>query len=161
MTFNFLSQGAPDIAALLKSEHQYFSSTLTRLVAAAGETRDAAGRVLELCRRHFVLEESSYYPLLTRLQAAVNAGGIEQHAHAIEKEMARVSRIYSRIDRQHEAIRDALDALFDRVRIAENGEMTRLARMIRSHEQIERQLYWDAQQAVIVMKGCAAPANGL
>lgn len=150
--FNFFAEGGPDIARTLRAEHEQLQSGLTLLTAKPGPIGEAALRLAQFAAPHTRLEEAIYYPALANLRDLVRGGATPEKRQAIQRQMSRLGRLYRRIERQHQTIITAAEQLFALGQKEGNPQAIRLVQMLRNHEQIEAQLYWDAQQAVILSK---------
>jgi hypothetical protein len=125
---------------LLRQDHEHIGKALRIAPADTQPIAELAQRLGDLCRRHFEFEERAVLPVFARLQVLLSSEAGNAVLDAIRGETAELKRQQDVIDRGHQAIVTAGEALRDAASLEGNQQFVELAQILTNHERLEEDL---------------------
>jgi hypothetical protein len=137
----FPRKGALLSPASLRLSHDDARAEFVRATMEGGEVAFAAKRLALMCLPHFEAEEEFAFPAL-RLLPDLMKGLIRPEMAQVLALITKFSAKHDALDKQHDAIRCAIDALLNAARIEGNREAAEFALNMRSHERTEDEVIY-------------------
>jgi len=125
---------------LLRQDHEHIGKALHLASADTEATADAAKHLDGLCREHFEFEERAVFPALARLQALLAREAGDAAPGDIRTEIAELKRHEELVERAHQVIVSAGEALKDAASREGNQQLAELAQILTNHERLEEDL---------------------
>ncbi len=142
---------------LLRQDHQHIGRAL-RLASVDGEaSADAAKQVANLCQHHFEFEERAIFPILARLQVLLSGECANAARDAIRVEIAELKRQQDCVQRGHQIIVTAGEALREAASREGRQQLAELAQILANHERLEEDLRFAVYELSMLKEPPAAP----
>ena len=124
------------IPLTLRREHADIRAGLARAASEPGPVGHAATSLARTCLHHFELEEQTVLPVFAVLHELVS-GDVREEMAGILPLIDEFRREHDCLNRQHQSILSAIEALWEAAYEEDNRRVSDLAYRIRSHERME------------------------
>ena len=108
-----------------------------------GLVGEAASRVAQLCLQHFDVEERSVFPAFALIHEVILAN-LHPEKVRILPLIEQFNRAHDVLARQHKAMVEAVEALWEAAYEDGNTEVAEFARRLRKHERLESEVLYPA-----------------
>jgi hypothetical protein len=139
--------GTWNIPAALRFSHDEMRAGLVKATNEPGRIGDAAVTVARLCLPHFEQEEKAVFPVLSLLYDLAFRD-VRHEMAAVLPLVSTFSEKHEALDRQHEAIGTAIEALLHAAHREGNREIAEIAYGLKVHEKVEDEVIYPAVMLV-------------
>jgi hypothetical protein len=140
MASTFTVGTQPDIAEMLRHDHDDIRAALAKATKGPNPIAGAAKRLAELCLPHFELEEKVVFPVLARMHDLALREYLAEELVDVQQEIADLCRQHKDYATQHHSIDSEVKTLLQTASRKGSEEAADLGRMIWNHERFEDHL---------------------